>query len=132
MTRVTGRLLWARTISLHHTWKAGLVFALDGVCRPTHIAGMATVIDGSSEWDSDKAVANFVKHGVRFIEAATVLADPVAVEYADLVYPERLITIGMSINIRVLYVVSTERHERIRIISARKANSYERNIYETQ
>jgi uncharacterized DUF497 family protein len=28
------------------------------------------------EWDADKAVANFKKHGVRFEEAATSLLDP--------------------------------------------------------
>jgi uncharacterized DUF497 family protein len=30
------------------------------------------------EWDADKAVANFKKHGVRFEEAATSLLDPQA------------------------------------------------------
>ena len=30
------------------------------------------------EWDADKAVANFKKHGVRFEEAASSLLDPQA------------------------------------------------------
>lgn len=35
------------------------------------------------EWDADKAVANFKKHGVRFEEAATALLDPQALAQED-------------------------------------------------
>jgi uncharacterized DUF497 family protein len=35
------------------------------------------------EWDADKAVANFKKHGVRFEEAATSLLDPQALAQED-------------------------------------------------
>ncbi len=35
---------------------------------------MATVVEGDFEWDSAKAAANLVKHGVSFPEAATVFA----------------------------------------------------------
>ena len=35
------------------------------------------------EWNADKAVANFKKHGVRFEEAATSLLDPQALAYED-------------------------------------------------
>ncbi len=35
------------------------------------------------EWDADKAVANFKKHGVRFEEAAASLLDPQALAQED-------------------------------------------------
>ena len=35
------------------------------------------------EWDADKAVTNFKKHGVRFEEAATSLLDPQALAQED-------------------------------------------------
>jgi uncharacterized DUF497 family protein len=35
------------------------------------------------EWDADKAVAIFKKHGVRFEEAATSLLDPQALAQED-------------------------------------------------
>jgi uncharacterized protein len=39
------------------------------------------------EWDADKAVANFKKHGVRFEEAATSLLDPQALAQEDVDSP---------------------------------------------
>ena len=44
---------------------------------------------------------------------------------------ERAIILGLSLLSRVLLVVHTERGERIRIISARKATPLERSQYET-
>jgi uncharacterized DUF497 family protein len=40
---------------------------------------MPAVLDGDFEWDSEKAEANLIKHGISFPEAATVFADPFAV-----------------------------------------------------
>ena len=45
---------------------------------------------------------------------------------------ERFIDIGMSDNRRVLVVVYTERGQRIRLISARKATPVERKQYEEE
>ncbi len=85
------------------------------------------------EWHAEKATANFRKHGVSFIEAATVFADPLAATAHD---PDhsfgefRMLTFGMSSTGRILAVSHTDRAEAVRIISARPATRYERKIYE--
>jgi uncharacterized protein len=89
-----------------------------------------TVVHGDFEWDTDKAELNLVTHGVSFEEAALALRDPMSVDFADLARPENLVTLASSPNGAILYVVSTERGNRIRIISARKATTHERRIYE--
>jgi uncharacterized protein len=84
------------------------------------------------EWDADKAVANFKKHGVRFEEAATSLLDPQALvqDDADSEGEARWVLIGMSTGARLLTVVYTLRDEnRIRLISARKATRNEVENY---
>ena len=88
---------------------------------------MRTVVEGDFEWDS----VNLVKHGVSFAEAATVFADPMAVYLDDGSGIGRMVVIGRSLRERVLYVVSVERRQRDRIISARSATAAERAIYET-
>lgn len=77
-----------------------------------------------------KAKANLVKHGIRFEEAATVFADPHAVYLDDGSGTERMVVIGASIRDRILYVVHVERGERDRLISARRAESAERDVYD--
>ena len=92
---------------------------------------MPTVVEGDFEWDSVKAAANLVKHGVSFAEAATVFADPFAVYLDDGSGVGRMVVIGASLRERVLYVVHVERGQRDRIISARPATRGERDVYET-
>jgi len=71
------------------------------------------------------------KHGVSFVEAASVFADPLAPMVEDALDPERAILIGQSEKGRVLLVVFIEQSEdTIRIISARRATSRERKRYE--
>jgi uncharacterized DUF497 family protein len=87
------------------------------------------------EWDDAKAEANRRKHRVDFVEAATVLDDPFVRIEPDLLHSEgelRSTATGFSARSRVLLVVYTERRERIRIISARKATRQERREYESQ
>jgi uncharacterized DUF497 family protein len=91
---------------------------------------MPTVVEGSFEWDSEKAAANLIKHGVSFPEAATVFADPLAVYLDDGSGEGRMVVIGTSLRQRVLYVVHVERGERDRIVSARPATAAERAVYE--
>jgi uncharacterized DUF497 family protein len=55
---------------------------------------MATVVEGSFEWDPDKAAANVDKHDITFEEASSVFADENALESADALEPANLITIG--------------------------------------
>jgi uncharacterized DUF497 family protein len=95
------------------------------------MAVVRTVVEGDFEWDSVKAASNLVKHGVSFAEAATVFADPMAVYLDDGSGIGRMVVIGRSLRERVLYVVSVERRQRDRIISARSATATERAIYET-
>lgn len=87
------------------------------------------------EWDDSKAERNILIHGVDFQEAKTVFEDPFAITIPDELHSEdelRSITIGRSLLDKVLLIVHTERKERIRIISARRATPDERFQYETE
>jgi len=84
------------------------------------------------EWDSKKAEANKVKHGVSFEEAITVFAGPLARIFEDPEHSEterREIIIGHS-NKRNLILVTFVEDDRVRLISARKATRTERKDYE--
>lgn len=87
------------------------------------------------EWDLNKAASNIKKHGVSFDEAQTVFFDG----YARLIPDpdssfdeERFIILGQSENFKTLVVCHCYRddEDNIRIISARKADKYERKQYE--
>jgi hypothetical protein len=85
------------------------------------------------EWDPRKATSNRRKHGVDFHEAATVLEDPLSTTYPDPDHSldeRRFVTIGLSVARRVLVVAHVERPGALRIISARRATSREREFYE--
>ncbi len=85
------------------------------------------------EWDPEKAARNLAKHGVSFHEAATVFGDPLAVTYHDPDHAEnedRFLTFGHSSEGRLLVVSHTDRDDRTRIISARKATRKEGKQYE--
>lgn len=85
------------------------------------------------EWDPTKARQNLKKHKVSFEEAATVFHDTLSSTIDDPLHSEdeeRFVTIGESIQRRVLVVVHTDRDDRIRIISARPVIAHERKIYE--
>jgi uncharacterized DUF497 family protein len=91
---------------------------------------MATVRFGDFEWDESKARTNERRHGVSFMEAITCFLDENAFTAPDKDYPERFILIGLSRRLRVLFVVSAEAGEYIRVISARKASPRQRKVYE--
>ena len=85
------------------------------------------------EWDPDKAESNVNKHGVAFAHASTIFGDPLSLTFYDPDHSDdedRYITIGTSADDVVLIVSHTDRGDRIRIISARKAKPRERRIYE--
>jgi uncharacterized protein len=87
--------------------------------------------DDEFEWDAIKAESNLAKHGVSFAAARSVFDDTLAVERIGSVsQPDeiRYVITGM-VNEIVLTVVYTERGERIRIISARKATKHEQKEY---
>jgi uncharacterized protein len=82
------------------------------------------------EWDPAKARANARKHGIAFSLAASAFSDPFALTMLDPDPDEDRFTLLASEPLgRVLVVVFTVRGERIRIISARKANAIERKVY---
>ena len=85
------------------------------------------------QWDTNKAVTNFTKHGVTFSAAATVFGDPLEVTIADPDHSEgefRFLPIGYSEAGRLLVVAYTERYNHIRIITARPATPQEVRNYE--
>lgn len=86
--------------------------------------------DEKFEWDTEKEELNYAKHKVHFETAIGVFDDDMRIEWYDAAHSEvedRYNTIGM-VN-HILFVVYTERGERIRMISARKATAYERRLY---
>jgi uncharacterized protein len=86
------------------------------------------------EWDSRKARSNIRKHGVTFIEAASVFADPLARIFDDPDHSaeeSREIIIGHSATGKLLLVCFSEALEdQVRIISTRRATKREQQDYE--
>jgi uncharacterized DUF497 family protein len=83
------------------------------------------------EWDDAKATENYARHGVSFDLAKKVFNDPFAVERIDDRQDygeERYIIIGLADG-EILFVAYTEREERIRLISARRAIRHEQDDY---
>jgi uncharacterized protein len=89
-------------------------------------------MDGDDfEWDERKAAINLRRHKVSFWLARQVFNDAFALVEQDLSedYGEdRFVATGMVEEV-LITVVYTERGERIRIISARKANGHEQRKY---
>jgi uncharacterized protein len=86
------------------------------------------------EWDARKAAANSRKHGVTFEEAQTVFADERAKLIDDPDHSqdeERFVILGLSSQLRMLLVCHCYRSDGdvIRIISARRATSWESRSY---
>jgi uncharacterized DUF497 family protein len=85
------------------------------------------------EWDPAKAKLNLKEHGVSFDEATTVLRDTLSITIADPDLSDsedRFIDIGMFHRGQLLVVSYTERKDKVRIISARRATRTERKSYE--
>ena len=85
------------------------------------------------DWDPHKARTNLQKHGVSFDEACSVFDDAMFITVLDeehSVHEERYITIGISARNRLLLIAHADVDETTRIISARKAKTYERRFYE--
>ena len=81
-------------------------------------------------WDENKAQKNIKKHGIRFTVASRVFLDESRIEIFDENHSddeERYEVIGKVGDI--LVVICTDRQEKTRLISARKANRKEQNLY---
>ena len=82
------------------------------------------------EWDEPKRLSNLQKHAIDFIRACQIF-DGFTVEFEDNRYDygeDRFIAIGETQGL-ILTVVFTYREDIIRLISARQATRYERNLY---
>jgi hypothetical protein len=87
------------------------------------------------EWDSAKEKINHHRHGVSFGEATSVLADDHSLTIRDTkhsVGEVRHVTMGHSYLGRLIVVCHTERGDKIRAISARRASRRERRQYASQ
>jgi hypothetical protein len=88
-------------------------------------------MDLEFEWDDEKAKINKQKHGISFELAKLVFNDEHRIEFYDdenSTNEDRYDVIG-KVN-EILFVVYTERKDRIRIISARLATRIERRVYD--
>ncbi|MFT7389306.1 MAG: uncharacterized DUF497 family protein [Candidatus Endobugula sp.] len=86
------------------------------------------------EWDDNKNASNMKKHFISFDEAKTVFTDQLARLIVDPDHSDdedRFILLGASIKSTLLVVCHCiQMNDSIRIISARKADKQEREIYE--
>ncbi len=86
-----------------------------------------------ASWDPWKALINLRRHGVSFHEAQTAFRDPFAVvidDEAHSLHESRSILIGTSTRGRLLVVVHVDHGDTVRILSARRPASAERQAYE--
>lgn len=87
------------------------------------------------DWDPAKAKRNQKNHGVSFDEVKSVFYDDFARQFYDEAHSEledRFLLLGVSNASRVLLIChcELEAKDTIRIISARKATTKERQLYE--
>lgn len=85
------------------------------------------------EWDPMKSRHNEKKHGVSFREGASAFADALSLTIADPEHSKgeyRFLLLGLSSASNLLVVSHTERGDRIRVISVRRATKQERDQYE--
>lgn len=87
------------------------------------------------EWNITKSEENLKKHGVSFTEAELAFEDAYAIEEFDNEHSNaeesRYKMLAMA-GTKILLVVYTMRNKDYRIISAREAEKYERELYERQ
>lgn len=83
------------------------------------------------EWDEEKNNCNILKHGIDFLDAALIFSDYDRLDQVDdrKDYGEtRYQTVG-TVKGEILCVIYTMRNSNYRIISARRANNNEKNMY---
>ncbi len=87
--------------------------------------------DGKFQWDDRKAATNHAKHHITFEMARDAFHDPFALDWSDPTQEateQRFSLLGM-VEGRLLFVGYTLRGECIRIITARRAEPFERRRY---
>jgi uncharacterized DUF497 family protein len=83
------------------------------------------------EWDETKSRKNRAKHGLSFEDAEKVFSGP-CVTFEDDRFDygeERLITLGLLAG-RLVVIAHAPRDEATRVISMRKGNRHEQEIYQ--
>lgn len=80
--------------------------------------------------DERKRAANLKKHGLDFADAPSVIESDAALTFEDrrFDYGERFVTLGV-LREEVVAIVTAETDEEIRVISMRKAERNEEEIY---
>ena len=82
-------------------------------------------------WDDAKDAANRRKHGIGFREASTIFDGPVLSQEDDGdPFEPRERSYGLIGGTVVVCVIHTDRNGATRIISARKATSHERKLFD--
>lgn len=85
------------------------------------------------DWDQGNTVKNLIKHGVECRQAEESFLDENSLILDDIEHStkeERYLLIGKDHQGIVLYIVFTQRNNKVRVISARIANKKERRFYE--
>lgn len=85
------------------------------------------------QWDKGNTDKNLVNHGVTNQEIEEIFLDVNKRIFTDVLHSgneERFRVIGLTRESRLLFVVFTIRKEKVRVISARKINKKEVNLYE--
>jgi len=85
------------------------------------------------QWDKWNMEKNWIRHRVSMSECEEVFGDTDRRVFDDIFHSEnekRTIIVGSTKGGRLLFVVFTQRSNKIRIISARDVNKKEEKIYE--
>ena len=87
--------------------------------------------DDDFEWDDTRAATNFANHGVSFERARLAFGDPFAVGRIDdrEDYGEDRFTMVGMVQGTLIFMAYTERGDRVRIMSARRATRHEQDDY---
>lgn len=86
------------------------------------------------EWDKGNKEKNIKKHGILNEEAESVFFDEKSLLAEDLKhskFEDRFQIVGKSVMNQFLTIFFTIRKNKVRIISARKMNKEEKNLYES-
>lgn len=85
-------------------------------------------------YDERKRAANLKKHGLDFADAPAVIESDTAITFEDRRFDygeQRFVTLGV-LRQEVVVVITAETDEEIRVISMRKAERNEEDIYYSQ
>lgn len=84
------------------------------------------------EWDEQKNSENIQRHGIDFADVPEIFNYYMLIDFDDRedYQEDRWVGIGMLRNSIVVVVFTERQGDTIRLISARKANKYERKRYQ--